>query len=94
MTVVTKDERAAVRMTSRQKHTIDSAASVTGQSFTDFMVQASMQRAHEVLADQRVFHVEPERWNELLDMATPAPQTIEKLADLFSRPSALTKRPE
>ena len=81
-----KDERAAVRMSARQRHTIDSAANISGQSLTDFMVQASMERALDVLADQRVFHVPADRWDELMDMAVAPVEPNPGLVDLFSRP--------
>lgn len=87
MNAAAKDERAAVRMSARQRQTIDAAANVSGQSLTDFMVQASMERALDVLADQRVFHVSAERWDELMDMTVAPAEPNPGLVDLFSRPS-------
>ena len=84
---VTKGERLAVRVTARQKQTIEQAAAVLGRNVTEFSVQALTERAEEVLTDQRIFAVSQEAWDEFMArLDAPAPP-VNELVALIRRPS-------
>jgi len=87
ITIPIRDQRLAIRLTAWQKSTIERAASIAGGSVTDFAVHAMVDRAQEVLADQPVFEVDRQTWeefNRLLDApATPVPG----MTDLLARPT-------
>lgn len=75
-------------MTDAQEQMLKHAAELSGVSFSEFVVGASVREAQEVLADQRYFVVEVEDWmhfNEVLDApVTDLPPGLRRLAD---RPS-------
>jgi uncharacterized protein (DUF1778 family) len=82
-----KDERLAVRMTARQKHSIERAAEALGRNVTDFSVQVLTERAEEVLSDQRVFSVDEEQWHEFVSQLDGPARPVEELVDLLRRPT-------
>lgn len=57
----TKDSRLAMRLTSDQDAVIRRAAEVEGRTITEFSIVATVARAQDVLADQRVFALAPPR---------------------------------
>ena len=57
----------------------------------DGEVRAAVERAHDVLADQRVFSIPEDRWDEVMSMAEPAREPNPGLVDLFSRPNVLAR---
>lgn len=87
-----KDERLALRVTAGQKATIEAASALLGRSVTDFAVTTAVERANEVLADQRVFHVPEDRWVELERLMDAPVEPHRGLVDLFAKPSVFTPR--
>jgi uncharacterized protein (DUF1778 family) len=76
------------RASAAKQALIDHAAQASGKSRTDFILDASCEKAHEVLADQKHFALSPKAWrrfNELVEaplanaaavrrlLSTPAP---------------------
>jgi uncharacterized protein (DUF1778 family) len=92
MAASTKDERIALRVTPQQKETISAAAALLGRSVTDFAVQVAVERADEVLADRRVFHVSDEQWAEFRRLLREPVEPHPGLTDLFSKPSVFVAR--
>jgi len=89
---MTKDERLGLRLTSEQKATIAAAADHLGRSVTDFTVQTTLERANEVLADNRVFHVPADRIDEFERLLVAPVEPNRGLATLFSTPSVFVAR--
>lgn len=61
---------------------IDQAASVSGQNRTEFILEASCEKAREVLADRTHFAVRREaaqRFNALLDAPLENPEALRRL---------------
>ena len=83
-----KDERLAVRITARQKQTIERVAAVLGRNVTEFSVQALTERAEEVLTDQRTFAVSQEAWDEFMTRLDAPARPVAELVALMCRPSA------
>lgn len=93
MSVDTKrSERIALRVTPRQKQTIEAAAAMFGRSVTDFAVQAAVAKADEALADQRVFSVSDEKWDEFQRLLDEPLTPNAGVAELFSKRSVFTSR--
>jgi uncharacterized protein (DUF1778 family) len=92
MTAATKSERIHLRLTDDQKATITAAAEVLGRSVSDFAIQTTVERAHEVLADQRIFHVPADRWAEFSALMDAPVEPNRGLADLYSKPSVFKTR--
>lgn len=57
MTNRVKQAAINLRAQPRQRDLIDRAAAITSKSRTDFMLEASCEKAQEVLLDQRLFIV-------------------------------------
>jgi len=75
---------------SQVRSLIDDAAVVEGKTRTEFMLDAASRRAQEVLANQRIFYLDPEQYNlfiKLLD--TPTLPTSE-LRELLENKQAKT----
>ncbi len=82
-----KEQRLAVRVTARQKQTIERAAAVLGRNVTEFSVQALIERAEEVLTDQRLFAVSQEAWDEFMARLDEPARPLAELVALLQRPS-------
>jgi len=84
---VTKESRIAVRLPAEQAALIRAAAAVEGATVTEFTVSAAVARAHDVLADQRLFNLSDEQWAQFVAVldrpVTPKP----RLATLFAEDS-------
>lgn len=89
--LVSKECRLNLRTTRKKREIIESAASVSGQNLTEFVVTSAYNRAEQVLADQRHFELPPEKWRAFtaaLDRASNAPAS---LVNLMSEPSILER---
>ena len=78
-----KDQRANIRMTSRQDQVLRRAAAATDRNLTDFIVDSAVEQAERVLADRRWFIATPSQWedfNRLLDAPMSSTTRFEKLA--------------
>jgi uncharacterized protein (DUF1778 family) len=74
------------RASAAKQTLIDQAARVAGKSRTDFILDASCEKAREVLADQTHFALDRQamkRFNQLID----APPDLEALRDLLATPA-------
>ncbi|MDF1602016.1 DUF1778 domain-containing protein [Nocardioides sp. YIM 152315] len=76
-----KDERLMVRVTREQLDLFKDAADLQGQTVSDFAVTTLIAKAHDVMAEQRVFRVSGERWEELLARLDERPTVRPNLAD-------------
>lgn len=90
MTAPIKDRRLAMRVTGAQEAIIKEAAQSTGQTVTDFSVQAVLSRANELLADQRIFNLDQATWDEFTAILDAPPRVLTKLRDLAAKSSAST----
>ena len=80
----TKSERLHARLTEEQAALLRTAAESTGQTMTDFTIQASLAHARSVLADRRLFGIPDMAWTEfeaLLDRPVANKPRLEKLFD-------------
>ncbi|WP_448059815.1 type II toxin-antitoxin system TacA family antitoxin [Cellulomonas hominis] len=87
-----KGTRIALRVTGHQKETIEAAAAALGRSVTDFAVQVAVEKADEVLADRRTFHVPDHQWAEFERLLDAPVRPNGGLVDLFAKPSVFTAR--
>lgn len=75
--MATKSERVEARLSAEERAQIERAARFEGRSLSAFMVEAAVERADQVLADQSVTVVPAEYFDELvaaLDEPDRAPQ--------------------
>jgi uncharacterized protein (DUF1778 family) len=84
-----KDERLNLRLSASADALIRDAAETLGTSVSDYVTQSAIQRAHQVLADQRHFTLDDATWNRFLDALDRPAKVNERLAALLRRPSLL-----
>jgi uncharacterized protein (DUF1778 family) len=76
------DAKINLRLPEKVKALIDTAAAMIGKSRTEFVVDSARQHAIDVLLDQRLFELEPDRWDafrEALDNPPPPSHALRKL---------------
>ncbi len=74
-----------LRAPAADKQLIDSAAKVLGQSRSSFMLEASVERAQTVLADQTHFVLDEAQW-AAFNAALDAPiENVDALLELMNR---------
>lgn len=76
-----------MRLTPDQDALIRDAASVTGQSLTEFVTMAAVTRAEDILADRRVFLLDDAAWTEFTAILDQPAKRIPELAELLNEPA-------
>lgn len=85
----TKNARLNVRLKDADSELIRHAAEAVGQSVTEFVSDSAIDRAHEVLADQRHFEVDEPTWDAFVAALERPVRPDPRLVELFARPSRL-----
>lgn len=91
MAATTKDARLNLRLRATDDELIRHAAEQTGQSVSEFLTTSAVERAHEVLADQRTFVLDAETWNEFVALLDQPVRPDPRLVELFARPSRIVR---
>jgi uncharacterized protein (DUF1778 family) len=86
-----KEARLNLRLKPADDELIRQAAKSVGKSVTDFLSEAALERAHEVLADQRHFVLDEETWDEFVTILDRPARPDPRLLELFSRPQRITR---
>ncbi len=82
MTTSTRETTINLRARTPQRSLIDQAARVAGKSRTDFMLEASCEKAQQVLLEQTVFALDAQRFQRfhaLLDAPVEHGAALRKL---------------
>jgi len=66
-------------------------AAERGQTLTEFLIATACTEAEAVLADQRVFLLPQDRWEEFIRALDAPPNVNPNLRKLFAEPSVLEK---
>ena len=77
-----------LRMEAHTRRLIDDAATVLGKTRTEFMVESARQAAIDVLLDQRLFVLDPERYKAFVHALDNPPAPGPKLRGLLRRAPA------
>ncbi len=88
MSVSTRESRIHLRATEPAKALIDRAATLADQTLSRFVLDAALERAQSLLADQTRFVLsadEMRRFNKALDAPLPDPEALRRL--LARRPA-------
>ncbi len=80
-----------LRIETRTRQLIDDAAAILGKTRTEFMVESARRQAIDVLLDQRLFVLDPERYDAFLDALDNPPAPGPKLRSLLRRVPAWQK---
>ena len=91
MSAITKDARLNLRIRAVDDELIRHAAAQTGQSVSDFLTASAIERAHEVLADQREFVLDEATWDEFVALLDEPARPDPRLVELFARPQRIVR---
>lgn len=80
-----------LRIDAGVRQLIDEAATVLGKSRTEFMVESARREAIDVLLDQRLFALDPARFDAFADALENPPAPGPKLRALMGRVPAWEK---
>jgi len=75
-------EKLDLRLSSADKRTLEAAASLSNRSVSEFVRDSAVSRAHEMLADRRMFVLSQSKWDEFqaaLDAPTRHNPRIQRL---------------
>ena len=86
-----KDARLNLRLRAADDDVIRRAAAQVGQSVSEFLTTSAVERAHEILADQREFAVDAATWDAFTELLDEPPRPDPRLVELFARPQRITR---
>jgi uncharacterized protein (DUF1778 family) len=81
-----REARLAIRASAQVKKILAQAARVQHKNVSQFVLQASLDAAHSVLADQTEFRLTPAQWKAFCERLEAPAKVIPALRDLFSEP--------
>ena len=76
-----------MRLRSDQDSLIRDAAATSGQTVTEFVTAAAVERAADTLADRRVFRLGDQAWNQFAALLDRPAKPIPELAALLRQPA-------
>jgi uncharacterized protein (DUF1778 family) len=88
-TTTARSEKLDLRLTPSAKQKLQAAAREKERSVTDFVLQSALDRADEVLAEQRVFRMNAAQWEAFRKALDAPPRDIPELRKLLTEPSAI-----
>jgi len=84
-----KAERLQVRVSGKEKATLERAAAASKQSSSEFIRGAALHHAEHVLADRRHFELDAEQWERFESALERVPLAKDNLKSLLQTPSVL-----
>ena len=84
-----RTEKLDLRLTPEAKRKIAAAAEAKHCSLTDFVLRSAIDRADEVLSDQRTFFLNEEQWNAFQAALDAPPRDHPRMRRLLNEPSAV-----
>jgi len=80
-----RESNIHIRAPRRTKELIDSAASVVGKSLSEFILDSVQKSATDVLLDQRLFALDPARFDAFMEALDSPPPAGARLRALMKR---------
>ena len=78
-----KEARLSIRASEQEKAILRHAATARHMNTSNFVLQASLDAARSILADQTQFHLPPEQWDAFCDRLDAPARTVPELRQLF-----------
>ena len=82
---IAKQDRIGARVPREVYETLCRAAELTGATVNQFLVQAALKEAQEVIERQEIIRLSPRDWNWLLDLMENPPKPNAKLKAALKR---------
>jgi uncharacterized protein (DUF1778 family) len=87
-----KDQRLNIRTSSEAKSLVEEAARLSHMGVSEFVLQAAVRSAEQVLADQTRIEVSPEAWDEFVALLDRPARVIPALRDAAEAPNPFRER--
>ena len=84
-TAADKQDRIGARVPREVYETLCRAAELTGATVNQFLVQAALKEAQEVIEREEVIRLSPRDWNWLLELMDNPPRPNARLKDALKR---------
>ena len=84
-TAIAKQDRIGARVPHEVYETVCRAADLTGATVNQFLVQAALKEAQEVIERQEVIRLSPREWSWLLNLMENPPKPNAKLKAALKR---------
>jgi uncharacterized protein (DUF1778 family) len=88
----TRNEKLDLRLTRQAKSTLQAAAAVSRRSVSQFVLESSLARADEALADRRIFTLNGAQWKAFLAALDAPPRRLPRLERLLREPGFFDSR--
>ena len=88
----TKGERFNIRAKREEKALVEQAAAASHMTTSQFVMQAALRSAEEVLADQTRFSISPEQWDSFVTALDQPAHVIVELEHAALKPSPFDGR--
>ena len=82
-----RTEKLDLRLTPSAKRVLQTAASASRRTMSEFVLESALARAEETLPDRRRFGLDAERWSAFLAALDAPPRRSRRLGDLLRDPS-------
>ncbi|MBM7045630.1 DUF1778 domain-containing protein [Rhizobium lusitanum] len=82
-----KEYPIAMRLPAADVAMIDRAASLRGRSRTDFVRDAAVRAAEEVVMEQRLIRMSPEGFTEFMEVLSRPAISVPEMVELAKRPA-------
>ena len=86
-TTTTRSEKLDLRLTPADKQILQSAATATRRSVSDFVLESALARAEEALTDRRHFGLSAENWAAFMAALDAPARRHARLDRLLAEPS-------
>ena len=86
-TTTTRSEKLDLRLTPAAKQILQSAATATRRSVSDFVLESALARAEEALTDRRHFGLSAENWEAVMAALDAPARRHARLDRLLAEPS-------
>jgi uncharacterized protein (DUF1778 family) len=87
-----KDQRLNIRASRAEKAVVEEAAGLTHMGVSQFMLQAALESAEEVLAAQSGFAVPADKWRDFVALLDRPARVVPALSDAASKPTPFGER--
>lgn len=86
-----KDARLNLRLNNDDGELIRHAADSLGQTVTEFLTNSAVDRAHAVLADQKLFVLDESTWDAFVGLLDNPVRPNPQLAELLALPQRIRR---
>ncbi len=89
--VETRSEKLDLRLTASAKQVLQTAASLTRQSVSEFVLESALARAAETLPDRQHFGLNAEQWAAFQAALDAPPRPLPRMASLLREPTVFER---